>query len=114
MRPREAYVRATVEHGDTEMIVGLEMRSSGEFLDIKDAAKAVMSRALDEERETMRDYGEPDGPLWAGDLAARIEQGIVERWPDRYWFLEVCVGERDGWVQIFAAPDRPAIPREAT
>jgi len=94
--PVERYVRAVCEHGDIEMIAGIELRDGDDFVDVKDMAKRLLKGAWLSIRGTV-DMGRPT------KLAALAEEFIVRTWPDRYWFLEVCVcGERDGWIQIFA------------
>jgi len=101
--PREAYVRATVEIpcalGPVEMISGVEMRNGDVFGVIKKESHWLMQQAW---------LNIDSGNMTEDVLAAEIERRIVEKWPDRAYFIEVCVGnERDGWVQLWQAPEKP-------
>lgn len=94
--PREAYVRSSLTMGAVEVVTGIEMRDPDEYWDLLDASKRLVHSAL---------IG------WLGGSPAkhaeRVEDKMLERWPDRDGFIEVCVGDdRDGWVQIYWSKDK--------
>jgi hypothetical protein len=108
-----------------EVIVGIEMRDGEAYYHLHREAKNVAHLGINNAGElawggyrpgsefaatpiaelATLEYREID----AATLAHLVEVQITKRWPDRAYFIEVCVGgERDGWVQIFQPWERPA------
>lgn len=94
--PVESYCRATCEAPESriETITGVEMRDSAEWFELLAQSKALMAAAI----AAVTGSHQVANPAV---LAAEIRWRIEALWPDRFWFLEVAWGERDGWVQIF-------------
>lgn len=105
--PREAYVRAVVEIPsvmlgiDTlpvEVITGVEMRNASEYAALLRTSRQLIHQAIYE--GTRR--AELSANFGPGHLAELVELCLLGRWPDRAYFIEVCIGgDKDGWVQIY-------------
>jgi len=94
--PIERYVRSSITcpDGDTQVIIGLEVRDGETWVQMKALARSLVETGL----------GAPDPFVAAG----RVQWAILSTCPDRYWFVEV--GNDDDWVQVYR-PHSPGTQR---
>lgn len=101
--PREAYVRCVRQFGDVEVITGVELRDQAEWDWMKHWSDTCARVAFQSKH----------GDWHPHELGLVVEELIVEKWPDRAYFVEVTVGpERDCYTQIFQPWKQPETPPE--
>jgi hypothetical protein len=102
--PVEKYCRAVCTEGSVELILGVELRGATEWFQLLAISKMLLRDAVD----SLSGSHAVTNPAL---LAEAVEAKVIEQWPERYWFLEVCSAtEWDGWVQIFSPAPRPCCP----
>jgi hypothetical protein len=105
MRPAvERYVRSVVESNGIELVLGVSYDNAVEYFGLLSISQMLLRDAVD----SLSGSHSVTNPAL---LAEAVEAKVIEQWPERYWFLEVCSAtERDGWVQIFSPAPRPCCP----
>lgn len=97
MKPAtERYVRSVVESNGIELVLGVSYDNAVEYFGLLAASKVLLRSAV----ASLSGSHAVTNPAL---LAEAVEAKVVEQWPGRLFFLEVCsASERDGWVQIYS------------
>jgi hypothetical protein len=97
MPDREAYVRVSVTRGEVEAVAGLEFRQGDNVEKLYEALDIAIRYALWHTVLNIDTLDKVDDML----IAYACERQLRGAWPDRAYFLEVCRGPGDRWVQVF-------------
>lgn len=97
MKPAtERYVRSVVEANGIELVLGIAYTDAAEYFTLLSVSKQLLRDAV----ASMSGSHAVTNPAL---LAEAVEKLVVEQWPGRLFFLEVCsASERDGWVQCYS------------